>query len=266
MWDLFNAAWFGTLVGTLLGVAGLWFGIFSYRRSRQITRLRYMAGHTPLIGMAPAEASDKLKILYDERPVERLTSSSFGIWNDGTTTVRGADIVERDAVGVILNSEGEILRATIEGVTRTVNNVQIVVTSVRKIVFTFDYLDPGDGFRLQLLHSGEPASASLTGSIMGLPKGIEPRTSARADLWLTRAMYGLVLFVAACGALMSLGIVAMFVYATYQAAWPRNLVYGLSLAGFTLFLIWSALPGKATADRRRIKGIPEIVTSDPSLS
>lgn len=261
MWALVNAAWFGLLIGTLLGVAGLWFGVYSYRKSRQITRLRSMEGHTALMGPSPVEAEDRLRILFDNVEVPRLTSSSFGFWNDGTTTIRGDDIVKLDPL-VIRVEGGSILRATIEAATRPQIDANIRENKDH-ILLAFDYLDPGDGFKIQLLHSGKLGEARLSGSIRGLPRGIEPFDSTATVTKWTVGIFGVMALLMLVSVVTVFGWVAYMIYAT---PWPAN----LPLLGFLLVMIGSVImiafgrPSEVIPTRR-IKGVPNIVSSDMSL-
>ncbi|RYZ90710.1 MAG: hypothetical protein EOP06_07575 [Proteobacteria bacterium] len=261
MWALVNAAWFGLLIGTVLGIAGLWFGVYSYRQSRQITRLRSMEGHTALMGPSPVEAEDRLRILFDNVDVPRLTSSSFGFWNDGTTTIRGDDIVKLDPLVIRVNG-GSILRATMEAATRPQIDVHVREADDH-VFFTFDYLDPGDGFKIQLLHSGKLDAASLSGSVRGLPRGVEPfDRNATAAKWAIGLLGFLAILLLACIA----GGFVWVAYMVYSTPWPSN----LPILGFLFVMIGSVVMmifGKSSEaiPVRRIKGVPDIVSSDMSL-
>jgi len=173
--EIINAPWLGILVGAVFVVASIVISYILYKRSRPVTRLRRVLYDVPLIGPAPSEYGG-LEIRYEGANVARATRTIFGVWNDGTTTIRGGDIVEKDPLRLELPEHGPqaILRATVDASTRDVNDVQIIDSSRSKVVVAFDYLDPGDGFRMEVLHSGAPWALKAMGTIRGLPTGITP--------------------------------------------------------------------------------------------
>jgi hypothetical protein len=164
------------LIGVVLGVLGIvaaigaawWFG----RGSRVVTQV----SGTTLIS---APDNDHIKVLYDHHQVRRVTQSFIWLWREGRGTVRGTDVVLADPVTINVPKGIRILNVSVAAQTNDTNNVKVVADSLdeTRAVVTFDYLDPRQGAVIEVLHTGErPGETTLSGTIMGVPKGITPVT------------------------------------------------------------------------------------------
>src|SRR6266581_3029525 len=83
-------------VGTLIGVAGLVFEVFAYKRTKQRTGLSWKYTGVRLIGGPWVELSKEVEVRFRGVPVRRLTLTKLLVWNSGTTTIRASDVVESD--------------------------------------------------------------------------------------------------------------------------------------------------------------------------
>ena len=126
-----------------------------------------------MISGGKAVFPDGVEVRYQEKPVPRLTSSTVWIWNAGKKTVKGSDIVKHDPLR--LRFGGEILNVRIRKVSRDVVKIKADTPEEdRKTVCCgFEFLDPGDGGVLEVLHTGSAEAPKCTGTIMGLPKGLK---------------------------------------------------------------------------------------------
>lgn len=197
------------------------------------------------------------------RVVPRVTSTSFGIWNSGKTTIHGRDIVEKDPLRLELSGEGEILRVTVESETRSVNGPTASLTAPNRAILEFDYLDPGDGFRVQVLHSGAPKSIAAQGTIRGLPRGVEPHVPGRTfDLIMS-----VVLVVALVFAVATLGYVFLGIaVALWKEEWWQGLLFGAGIVAFIAFVVWSSGRPLVPPQAPKIRGVPRAISEDPTLS
>lgn len=181
--DIANHDW----VGWAIGLIAVILAVFFYVKSRVVHRLAYQFEGRHLVGGEKAVLPDEVAVSYRGSIVPRLSASDLVIWNAGNQTLRGTDIVEKDPVRVIFSPESRILRAQVATATRAVNMFAIRLNPEHpnEALCEFDYLDPGDGVRLEILHTDEERYPTVKGTIRGLPEGMSNWGKAR-PIWSDR--------------------------------------------------------------------------------
>jgi len=108
--------------------------------------------------------------------VERVTQSLVWLWREGRGTIKGSDIVAADPITVRVPPGDRILDAAILAQSKSTNAVSIrfdVTDPEAGAELAFEYLDPRQGAVIEVLHTAQsPESVELTGTVMGVPKGI----------------------------------------------------------------------------------------------
>ena len=94
----------------------------------------------------------KLKIEFDGKIINDLTATTFYIWNSGNEIINKADIVGNSLK--LVSDSGAILDARIIKQTDESNEFRLITVSSSNIEFDFDYIDGGEGVRIQVLHTG----------------------------------------------------------------------------------------------------------------
>jgi hypothetical protein len=81
--------------------------------------------------------------------------------------------VDSDPLRIIVSEGSSILDTAVLNRTRLANDVSCALRpdSGNEIECRFDYLDPGDGALIQLIHTGTD-KVQVSGSLRGLPKGV----------------------------------------------------------------------------------------------
>ncbi len=256
-WTLANAGWVSLLVGTIIGLLGLYAGWYFYKKSQPKPSLQITADSTRLIGPVQAPLADKLQILFDGALVQQVTSTTIAIWNDGTATFRREDIALTDPIRFFSQS-GKILQAEIESVSRDVIGMHLTVVADDQVTLQFNFFEPNDAIVVRILHSSAPGDMSTAGTIVGLREGIKPYQPFKRRQFLSRAIDGA--FVA-LGAVLVIGLT--IVVGMHGGGFRWFLVPGL-LAGFsgTVFgLVWIIVK---IADRWR-KTVPSTVLANSDL-
>ena len=163
--------------GTWIGVLGIVIGISAssvfYLLSRRRPSLAYDVETVRLISKQESDLPDRVTIRFDRRPVDRLSRTHVRIWNMGNTTVRGGDVVTEDNLRITLE-QAEFLAAQVVRATRKVNGFGVLTDAfpAKSVECQFDYLDPGDGVAIELVHTGEGEEPCVRGSVRGLPRGL----------------------------------------------------------------------------------------------
>lgn len=169
-----DPGWTGEVVSLILGVA---VGYIFLRLSREQLRLLYRFVDTELVE-TKSDPSDPIDIRFEDRSVPRVNKTLLYIWNSGRKTADGADIVASDPLRVALPDDTRVLRARLLRVTREVNGVAVHQEAVNEALISFDFLDPGDGATIEVLHTGGAVQRQLKGTIKGIPGGVEEYSSA----------------------------------------------------------------------------------------
>ncbi len=207
---LLNPGW----VSSLIGLGGLIAAIILYRASRIGARPTYQSRGIKLIGKE-AELPQDVDILFQGTPVPRLTMTHVVFWNSGKVLCRGNDVVTEDPIRCEFGADAVVLRVRVLKSTRPAIKFQARTTqsALNQVQFLFDYLDPGDGAMVEILHTGEKRHPTLSGTIRGVPRGMlnmgQLRASSVLDAPFAFARRGAFARSAAYGVMTAgLGIVA----------------------------------------------------------
>ncbi len=161
-------------IGSALGIVGILAAIVFYTRSRRISRLSFQKDEVAIIGGSGAAFPEEVQITFGDARVDRVTATRYVVWNSGNTTLSGTQIVDADPLRLELESSNKVLKAEILRASRSVNAVTLRAhdTRVSTVDIGFDYLDPNDGFTLEVIHSGPKFDLHLCGTLRGLPDGV----------------------------------------------------------------------------------------------
>jgi len=158
-------------LGTVVGFAGVALAILFYFRSKGKSRLSYQIEDFSVVGDARAKFPNELEIRFEGSAVPRVTSAVIIIWNSGDTTVNQNQIIDSDRLRLEIN-DGSILRSKVLNKTREVIAADSVNNSKNTVLINFEFLDPNDGFIVEVIHSGTTGDLNLHGTLKGLLNGI----------------------------------------------------------------------------------------------
>jgi hypothetical protein len=163
------------IIPTLIGVAASAFFFWLGMRVRSKSRMAYQLHDFTIIGQPNVTNLGDIKILFNNVAVPRVVVTQLAVWNTGNTVVKGKEIVESDPLTIHFEDGAMILDAQRVTATREVNDFRIRVSEHdRSLAFLeFDYLNARDGAKFQIIHTGGNSKAKVTGSIRGIPKGVE---------------------------------------------------------------------------------------------
>ena len=163
------------IIPTLIGIAAsaifFWLGM----RFRSKSQMAYQLHNFTVIGQPNVTNLGDIKILFNNVAVPRVVVTQLAVWNTGNTVVKGMEIVESDPLTIRFEDGAMILDAQRVSATQEVNDFRIRVSEHdrSRAFLEFDYLNSQDGAKFQIIHTGGNGKAKVTGSIRGLPKGVE---------------------------------------------------------------------------------------------
>jgi hypothetical protein len=112
-----------------------------------------------------------LKIHYHGhgQDLQSFSITLISFWNGGTSEIRKQDIVAKAPLAIVATEGGVILEHIIFKTTNPLNNIALTHNSERtQVNVAFDYLNPHDGARLVILHTGK-GDLAVKGEIIGGP-------------------------------------------------------------------------------------------------
>jgi len=259
---MMSESWLTMIVGAIIGIV---LSYILWLITKAKTRVYSRMGDSLLVDTEGRPAADKLQINFDGHAVPRVTSTSYGIWNGGNTTIDGKSISAVDPLRLVLEGEGEILQVTMEEQTRYGNDADIILANPKYADLKFEYLEKGDGFRVNVIHTARPGELKQLGEIKGLPQGVQPHNP---DTGIFSAMTAM--------------RVASVLMVTFLAAQIGEIIYGvvktgdygtalIILGGVLAFaalcvasILFSIKVDSRTASNR-VRGIPSAISNDRSL-
>jgi hypothetical protein len=155
-----STGWVGSvisLLGLLVGLVSLVAAVLIYRASRVGGRLIYQLHALHLISGGPYDLPSEVEILFKGRAVPRLTRTLLVLWNSGKALIRGSDVVIDNPIQFVFSNDAEVLRVRTLKVTRPEIKFSARLFEGRPNTATceFDYLGPGDGVVVEILHTDD---------------------------------------------------------------------------------------------------------------
>jgi hypothetical protein len=166
--EILNQNW----IGTLIGIVGIVIGVILAYSFKPRSRLAAQTNTLGLLG-PNAVLPTEIEFLFRGAKVSNVAMSRIAIWNIGNTTIKGDQMVSSDPLRIVTSKGSSILEVTIRHCTRQVNGVSCVLRegTTNDVECRFDYLDPGDGALIQLIHTGSD-DVTVLGTLRGVPKGV----------------------------------------------------------------------------------------------
>ena len=110
---------------------------------------------------------DKLQIRYDDHSITDLSCTKFYVWNSGNTVINSSDIVSSRPICIKNTGSAVILNAEIVRVSDETNGFVINNATEQSAEVSFDYVDHGEGFVMQILHSGTSKDLEMDCKVKG---------------------------------------------------------------------------------------------------
>ncbi|EDX70090.1 conserved hypothetical protein [Bacillus cereus NVH0597-99] len=174
IFDFFNQGW----VGSLIGVIGILIAIVTYRKSKIGQRLVYQSSATKIIGKN-RNTPEEIQIYFRGNEVPRVIKTSLVIWNSGNETIKSSHITKEDPLRIQIEQSESIISYRILKETRRTNKVDLVLDKENELLFNFDYLDPNDGVRVEILHTDDKNPVVFKGTVIGMKQDIKSWNTER---------------------------------------------------------------------------------------
>lgn len=202
-----------------LSLIGLLVGYYFYRKSQRVKHLEYHCEAFPLVGSG-TETLQHLRMLYRGKDVQSLIAIRVMVVNIGTDVIHRADFASKDPLHLSFGGKAGVLDVFVTSASHVTNGVRCAYQEGQSnLIIEFDYLAPGQGFILLLLHAGSVEDAlHLGGTIMGGKGPKRASSSASEDpdrvfeivqLVLSTVGLGAIVAVISSGARLSSGVMVI---------------------------------------------------------
>lgn len=167
--DIINNSWFQIGVSLLLGSL-----LTHILRVEKVKKLTYLINGFPIVLRNSIQRYEHLDFTFKGESVEALTLTRIGIWSNGTDTIHGADITQKDRLRILPVEDVSILDYKVVYANNNSNDIKLEPYfkeggEIDYLEVTFDYLDRNNGVVVQLFHTGkDKSSVGLAGSIKGV--------------------------------------------------------------------------------------------------
>jgi len=152
-----------TYLSLLIGVTGLILTVVYYRKSRKRKMLACTTQNFQIMNKSWGRI-EKLQFNYDKINIDDLTISDIYVWNKGNVTIEKDDIANLSPLEIASKPPHKILDSFITETNENSNNWTILKLE-DKILIKMDYVDPGQGCKITVYHTGK--ALSLEGKIKG---------------------------------------------------------------------------------------------------
>ena len=161
-----------TIIGAIIGIVTSY--VF-YIISRTRSRLNYQTSNLQIIGNISLKLPQDFEVTVAGVRINSLQKSQIVIWNGGTTTITGDNIVDSDQLKIVFGPETKIFDANITGQSRKVNKFTVEIDDIdeNELLLNFDFLDKKDGVIIEVLHTDNKFEPKISGTIKGLQNGIK---------------------------------------------------------------------------------------------
>lgn len=164
--------------GSLIGIGGIIIAIISIFITRSVSKISSHLEFNSLIGGFESVLPKKINITYADVSVEKVSSSVFVIWNSGNKVINGNALKTIDPLRIEASDGVEILRSNIQKTNNKTSNIKIEIDPKNKnnLLISFDYLEKKNGFRIEILHTGDRDSLQVKGTLIDV-KPLKKRSS-----------------------------------------------------------------------------------------
>ena len=168
MIDVFNKNPWVTFLCFCIAILSLLLGIIFFLASRKKKDFRYSYNSNRLIKDFTQQI-DGLNISYKSKTIESLTVTKYVFWNKGNETINSSDFPSTSKLKIKIKNDFKILDSKIIFTKNETNNVNCELQNNEEVLLQFDYLDKGEGFVVQLIHtSTNDMDLCVKGTIKGI--------------------------------------------------------------------------------------------------
>jgi hypothetical protein len=181
--DITEHDWLG-IAGLVVGIVGILLAIYFYHRSKRRVRISYTVDRTQLLGGHANVLPEEVSILYGGERIDNLTKDNMIVWNSGTESITRIEIMSPTLI--CLPDGLKLLKISLLKTSQSPSQFNLIVSSPfqflpharsgegrQSVQLDFEYLEPKQGINIELLLTGGGGLPTLSGVILGMPRGFQ---------------------------------------------------------------------------------------------
>lgn len=150
---------------SLCTVASLIFAIYTWIKGKKTKEISIDNCTNEIVKMGKSPIN-KLEMKFDGKAIQELSSTIYFIWNSGSDVINAGDMVGENPIKIICEDE-QFLDVKIIKQSDESNAFKILDFNAANIEVSFDYIDSGEGVKLQILHNGNDERIHVEYKIKG---------------------------------------------------------------------------------------------------
>ena len=139
----------------------------SMRFSLRYSKLIYEEKTETVINKDNLMLKNNLEIIYKNVNVDKIVRTLIYFWNSGNNSIRKNDLVSSNKLRITIPEDTRVYSYDILKNTDNANNFQLSEENNR-IFLTFNYLEPNNGVKIELLHNNETFITQIEGKVIDL--------------------------------------------------------------------------------------------------
>lgn len=157
-------------IGSTIGLVSILIALYLYAKSIKRPRLSLHIQAGRMISWGTLDEMPKgISVIFEGEQVPRICRSVVRIWNSGSATLDQSQMAPADPLRIKLSqSNSRFLFHSKIKENNPANNCQLEHSDqANELLVAFDYLDPGDGIAIGILHTDKSPKPEVHGSIKG---------------------------------------------------------------------------------------------------
>ena len=156
-------------ISIFIGAIAIILSIVLYLKSKPLKLLAY-ANRMFMVVTNRSMKIEGLQVTVHGRTTPIVTVNRIAIWNAGNRTIFSEDLSDNDPIIIDPLHNSDVFEIAILEQTKTANQANLieVTNNPNSREVRFDYLDPGDGILINVVHNGDSKEEfEISGSIKG---------------------------------------------------------------------------------------------------
>lgn len=149
----------------LCTVASLFFAIYTWIKGKKTKEISIDNYTNEIVKMGKSPIN-KLEMKFDGKAIQELSSTIYFLWNSGSDVINASDMVGKNPIKIICEDE-QFLNVKILKQSDESNSFHITDFNAANIEMSFDYMDSGEGVKIQILHTGNVEKIQVEYKIKG---------------------------------------------------------------------------------------------------
>ena len=150
--------------------------IFFYLKSRNKKSIVFYSRTINLIN-DDTEKFDSVEITYQGEKINKLALTQISFWNPGNSVLESSDIAPRNPLKIVASEDSLMYEIEVVSTTHDAQNIMLSPLPIEngkhsqnEMYLNFDFIEPGGGGVVQVLHTGSDKSLNIIGIVKGSGK------------------------------------------------------------------------------------------------